>query len=573
MAGEVRRGVPKGYFVRRMTTALKSFIDGNALPVAGLIYLLLALAGARTGGAQVLETQSSELTVDDQAMSNSRLRQLRGAPTDGFLLRSTSSLLEHTDTTGIPGWRRLSPSARFIFNTGMPVSANDGPLWAGRGPSTITTFGARYARGRLRVVIAPQLVLASNSDWHVRDTVVFWSPHPAPARASRAYTFSWYQGQFSIDLPLRYGDRAVRIIDPGQSSIYLKLGRTDVGAGTENQWWGPGIRNALVLSNTAPGFFHFFLRSGRPWQTRVGSVEWRWIVGGLAESRYFDAIPDNDLRSLSAAAVTLQPWFSRNLTLGASRSVMGTATGWGQVPLRWFEVFHGTDRTTEQLAWDDPGSPGGREQIMSLFFRYVMPAAGSEVYWEWGRTELPASLRDFLVAPNHTQGYTVGVQWSRPIAREGARFRVQGEITTLEQSATFRDRPIGTWYSSRRVVQGYTHRGQMLGAAIGPGSSAQWLALDYLAPAWALGAYGGRTRWNEDIHSVYNWPDYMQYCNHDVSVYGGVRAERQSRLGRVLGDLEISNRMTAYFQRAGCFPPTFRDIRNVGLKVTFIPNR
>ncbi len=515
----------------------------------------------------------TEITVDDAAVNRSRLLQITGAPTDGFLLRSTGSMLERAESTAAAGWRRLPLSTRIVLNTGMPVSANDGPLWAGHGPSTITTFGLRLANGPLRIVLAPQLVLSANTDWHVRDTVRFWSPNLGQGRVGRAYAFSWYQGQFSIDLPLRFGDRPRTFIDPGQSSMYLKLRKLDVGAGTENNWWGPGIRNALVLSNTAPGFFHFFLRSGRPWETRLGSVEWRWIVGGLQESQYFDTIPDNDLRSLSAAAITLQPWFSRNLTLGASRSVMGTATGWGEVPLRWFEVFHGTERTTEQLAWDDPGTPGGREQIISLFFRYVMPAAGSELYWEWGRTELPSSLRDFLVAPNHTQGYTVGFQWSRPMVREGARFRAQGENTTLEQSATFRDRPLGTWYAGRRVVQGYTHRGQMLGASIGPGSSSQWLALDYLAPNWALGAYGGRTRWNEDIHSVYNWPDYMQYCNHDVSVYGGIRGERQGRLGRVVGDLEISNRMTAYFQRAGCFPPTFRDIRNVGLRITLIPNR
>jgi hypothetical protein len=446
---------------------------------------------------------------------------------------------------------------------------NDGALWAGRGASSLASFGVRLAIGRLRAVIAPELIVTSNADWTVVDSTRFGVPGTPPERSGGGYAFPWYAGPYSIDIPTRFGANPIRRGSAGQSALYLTGGRFEVGVATENQWWGPGERNALILSNNAAGFPHVFARSARPWATPLGRVEWRWIVGGVEESDYFDTTTTNDLRSLSALGVTLQPGRSRNLTIGFARSVMGTATGWEEIPLRWLEVFHNTGYPNEVAFGDSALYPGGREQLMSLFARYVMPKVGAEVYGEWARTEMPHSLRDFLVAPNHTQGYTIGLGWSREAWRDDGILRVQGEITTVEQSATFRDRPLGIWYTSRGVIQGYTHRGQSLGAAIGPGSSAQWLAFDYFLSSWAAGIYGGRIRWNEDMRSLYGWPDFQQTCTHDVTLYWGARAERRWRRAFVAADLTLGNRINAFFQvGSGCGGNNIRDIRNNTLALT-----
>lgn len=508
-------------------------------------------------------------TVDGDAVVRWRLQQLQGAPTHGFMVRSTSSVLASLGGEE-SRYSVLRPVSQLVINSAMPLSMNDGPLWAGQGVNSITTAGVRFSAGPLRVVLAPQFVLSANSDWNVRDTTLWWSPDPAPGRVGRDYTLSWYQGRFSIDLPLRFGNGARAFLDPGQSSIYVNPGPIELGAATENNWWGPGIRNALVLSNNAPGFLHLFVRSAAPWRTAVGSFEWRWLAGALEESEYFDTNPDNDTRSLAALAVVLQPRFSANLTVGATRSVMANAAGHGAALGRWFDVFRRTGRSEPALTWDDTTTTGGREHIIALFARYVMPGAGAEVYGEWGRTAL-ASGRDLLIAPNHTQGYTLGMQWSRPLRSEESRLQVQAEVTTVEQGATFRDRPVGTWYASRRVVQGYTHRGEMLGAAIGPGSSAQWLAVDYFTPRSSIGGYVGRTRWNEDIRSVVEWPDYMQYCNHDVSTYFGVRGSRPGPWGTVAADFSYAKRINSFFQVASCFSPGRRDLGNATLRLTIVP--
>jgi hypothetical protein len=198
-----------------------------------------------------------------------------------------------------------------------------------------------------------------------------------------------------------------------------------------------------------------------------------------------------------------------------------------------------------------------------------MPESGVEAYAELGRTDLPKSFRDFLLYPSHTIGYTLGLQWNKPQGRT----RVQAEVTTLEQSSSFRDRPIGSWYTSRRVIQGYTNQGQALGAAIGPGSSSQWLAWDYLPPSWRGGIYLGRIRWNEDMRSVYHWPSYLEYCNHDVSYFVGGRAGAHTRLGFVSADFTIAKRINAFFQlQSSCSEPiSVRDIRNNTLSLSFAP--
>jgi hypothetical protein len=514
----------------------------------------------------------SAVPVIGDSVDRQRLAQLDGGNTDGFMLRSLSSLTRDEAVSRGNGIRLFAPRVHVISNSNIPFSMNDGPMWAGRGVSSAAMLGLELRLSALRLVVLPEFIAEENRYWPIRDTVRFFPPDTPPERSGGGYVFPWYAGPYSVDLPLRFGNEGSTRLDPGQSSLTVGAGPVEVGMASENQWWGPGIRNALVLSNNAPGFPHLFIRSARPWESRLGAVELRWLVGGLRESEFFDTTSTNDLRSLSAFAVTFTPRRWSNLTVGMSRSMMGTASGWGDVWVRWFEAFHPTRGVWSNVPNDSTLASGGREQISTLFARWVAPSSGFEAYAEWGRTELPRGVRDFLEHPNHTQGYTLGLQWKRGSLSDGA-FRLQSEITMIEQSATFRNRPIGSWYTSRRVIQGYTNKGQSLGAAIGPGASSQWIAGDYLKPGWSLGAYFGRIRWHEDVRSVYGWPAYLAYCNHDVTVLGGVRGGARGRWGSVYADATTSQRLNAFFQvQSGCPQPESRiDVRNGTLSVTFAP--
>jgi hypothetical protein len=443
----------------------------------------------------------------------------------------------------------------------MPFSQNYGALWAGNGPSTRTLLGLKLESQRSRLIFAPEIILSANADWVLRHD--FYAPDLPPDRSP--YDLPYYVGAFAIDQPMRFGNKPIGRLDLGETTALVSVRRTEFGFSNENEWWGPGIRNAIVLSNNAPGFPHLFLRSARPLQTRFGGVEFRWIVGGLTESGYFDTVSTNNTRSLAAIAATLQTRWDPNLSFGFARAVYGTTTGWAQVPGRLFDVFARTSRTKFASVKKD--------QLFTLFGRWVFPNDGVELYGEWGRLELQPSLRDILVSFNHTQAYTLGLQWRGGSWRDG-NFRVQGEITQLEQSATFRDRPSPSWYTSTRVVQGYTNRGEMLGASIGPGSQSQFVGLDYLKNDWRFGTFAGRIRWNEDVHDNFGFPAYASYCNQDVSMYGGLRGARTGRLGSITVDLTIQNRLNAFFQNAGGCPDDRKlDIHNNTLSVSFTPGR
>ena len=100
------------------------------------------------------------------------------------------------------------------------------------------------------------------------------------------------------------------------------------------------------------------------------------------------------------------------------------------------------------------------------------------------------------------------------------------------------------------MVQGYTNEGQMLGGGLGPGSSAQWVAADYMRQRWQLGLNFGRQRFNNDAFFVQANPNR---CFHDVMVYPGMRAQINTRYLKVGFEASKVVRYNAFFQRVrGC---------------------
>jgi hypothetical protein len=461
-------------------------------------------------------------SIDDDL----RLRQLLAAsPTDGYLIRSTSfpAAVVRQGVRRL-AWRPLLPRIETTWNSEIASSFNNGGMWAGRGLSARIVGGAAARSGPFTVVLAPELSRSFNRDFEFVDSrVPGLSPMIPP----------WRTGGGSADLPLRFGTEPFTTIFPGESSLTVDIGPVSAGFATESQWWGPGIRNALVLSSNAPGIPHGFLRTARPLATPAGDIEGKWITGTLTESLFFDDDPANDYRFLSAFVLTLRPVWTPQLTVGFSRAVYGNLD-------RPSSVFgHALDAVTR---WDQREVPGDElsrnrsEQISALFWRWVLPAGGVEAYGEWARTELPVDLRDLLLAPYHSQGYTLGLQWLSREAGPG-RLRVQAELTNLESSEKIGGRPSRGFYSSSRVPQGYTHRGQVVGASIGPGSSSQWIAADFIGARAHVGLFGSRVRWDDD--AFYTRPVRDRHLAHDVSFIAGVRG------GLRLGGTEV----TAEFMR------------------------
>ena len=561
----------------------KSWFEKPLLATVIAIVAIAAIASsvaAQLPRDSLLDYVQPLILVTGTPSDQLRLDQLRGkANLDGYLIRSPSSMNDKLPGKGLLRFAVIAPEYYAVNNSEIPFSANDGAVWGGRGTSSRVLIGLRIEAGPLSIIAAPEFLDFQNNYWMLRDTVKFYAPPIIPERQGGGFVSPYYIAPYSIDLPLRMGPKPIQRHDAGQSTAMLTLRGTSFGISNENQWWGPGIKNAIVLSNNAAGFPHIFIRTARPWRNRLGSLEARLLVGGLTESKWFDTTQANNLRSISSFAFTFRPAAQKNLVVGGARSVYATNRGgWDRIPGRLFDAFVATGRPNNRPLGDSSLTPGGRDQLFSFFGRYVFPDDGLETYVEWARYEWPISLRDLFVAPNHTQAYTLGLQWTRPIPYRDGSVRIQGEVTTLEQSATFRDRPLGSWYTSRRVIQGYTQRGESLGAFIGPGASSQWLAADYMEPHWSFGIFGERIRWNEDVHDTRGFPYYQGYCVHDISLLPGARATAGGRFGYISADVTYGNRLNAYFQeQSGCIVQNGRhDIRNRTISLTigsFTPGR
>jgi hypothetical protein len=498
------------------------------------------------------------VTLGTEADERARLSQIAGnSPSDWFLIRSASRLTARADTSRGPHVGVLMPQVRAVHNSAIPYSLNDGALWAGRGWSGEVTAGISGRVGQVRFIAAPSLVHEDNSPFQV----IPFPQNATPRRSVWANPF--HPIPESIDLPLRFGDEVRQRLDAGQSSLSVEVPYVSFGIANENVWWGPAAQNAIVLSNNAPGFPHAFVQTRTPIQTRVGRFDSQWILGQLRESAFFDTISTNDTRALSGLVVTWTPPGDDGLTFGFSRIVMSTRDSKAFPIDATYDVFrlvgHSIVDTTSRIY------TSGNEQIFSLFGRLVAPRAGLEVYAEWARFEEPNSLRDLMEFPGHSQGYTLGLQWARPLSQQRT-FRLHGEVSYLEPDPSLRVRPVAITYTSHSVPQGFTHRGKTLGAAIGPGASSQWITGDVFAPRWRLGAYLERIRWDNGVLFEPIVPDFKR---QDVTLLAGLRGSVSWRGMSLLLDFAHAARFDYLFQAYALSPGKTGGIDLINNTVSF----
>ena len=534
----------------------------------------------------VEDTRAAPLVlVSDPTVDRDRLRELIGnAEPNRHLLRAASQLTPRIDNETGASVRLLAPDVEWVRNSDLAFSLNQGTLWAGRGNNVRLRTGFQADWGRVSLIVAPEWTHSQNRDFDFPDLRVA----PWAHRRGNSFADPWHVRPNSIDQPIRFGDTSFSTIHSGQSTLAVRVGAATLGLSTENEWWGPGIRNAIVLSDNAPGFGHFFVRTGQPISTPIGTFQGRLLLGALRESRYFDDFSSNNTRSFSGFAMTWQTPGLEGLALGVTRAVYRPVDGTGDVLPHLFDAFlsfpgRPTDVPVtlrkgngDVTRVPDPKRRTGPDHIYSLFGRWVFPRSGVEVYGEYSRTEFPASFRDLLEAPGHTQGYTLGLQWARALRGGQGAFRLQTEHTYLERSTTFRDRPVGTYYTSRRVPQGYTNQGRVLGAAIGPGASSHWLALDYFGPSWEVGLFGERVRWNHDALldlPVIPFTERL-WCKNDVTLRGGIRGGASTPIGRFSTSLSTGTRLNVFFQHftvcgRSPIPPAVIDINNTTLELKY----
>lgn len=393
------------------------------------------------------------------------------------------------------------------YNTHNPYGWNDGAMIPAAGYQTLFSAGVFVKYKFLTIQLQPEFVYAQNKNFdgftQANNEAAVWS--------------AWYYVHNSTDLPERFGASSYKKLFPGQSSIRLNFDPVSLGLSTENLWWGPGVRNSIIMSNTATGFPHLTLNTTRPVKSPIGSFEAQLISGKLVGSGYSALVPGqpnnhdalykakpNDWRYLSGLVVTYHPKWVPGLFLGLSRTYQVYRNDMGHTFKDYFPVFsaYAKDATYDPVLGNSTEDAAKRDQLSSIFARWFFTGAQAEVYVEYGKNDHNWDIRDLFLDPEHSRAYIIGMKKLFKVGSYADEYMQVGvEVTQLSQSANdLAIRNGGIWYTHSQIKSGYTNRGEVLGAGIGPGGGLQTLDVSWFKGMKRIGLQFERYEHDADLY-------------------------------------------------------------------------
>jgi hypothetical protein len=374
--------------------------------------------------------------------------------------------------------------------------------------------------GILNIQFKPEFVRAANKQFSTFP-IIWYNTN------NQRLVQSFFDLVNGIDAPERFGRVPINKFYPGQSKITLSYKGFEAGVSTENLWWGPSIRNSIMMSNSAPGFLHWTFNSSRPVKTPVGSFEWQLIGGKLTQSGYapldtgmFDQgdglwVPKPKLnRYLSAFTVNWQPKWIHGFFVGVTgfnylnkdeafdkRSILKKA----------LPVFFRSSQESNTIEAGD-----SQDFAYSLYFRQLLTKYNAEIFFEVARNDRFSDFVDFLSEPEHSVAYTIGGSKIFKL-NDDRGIQVKMELTKLENSPTYLVRATPNWYVHPTDPRdGYTNQGRYVGAGIGPGSNSFMTDISYFKGLNSIGINLERIAHNNDLYyNIYsgtgtfnaNWVD------------------------------------------------------------------
>ncbi len=369
------------------------------------------------------------------------------------------------------------------FNSNHPYNRNNGTMIPNRGYQHIFSLGIYTKIGPLNITIKPEHHYAENKIFDG-----FWEDH-RDVIWERRYLL-WNR----IDLPERHGSKRHNDVFIGQSSISLNFKNLSLGISNENLWWGPSIRNSIMMSNHSRGFKHIKFKTIKPIETKIGSFEWELISARLENSGHkpsgFDRtnagrpiyipkinqiLETDDWRYMQALMLSYSPKWIEGFSIGYMRwaqfysaLVEGKYT-WMSGNTNYFPIFSNLFRKNDQNVSHEEQT----DQAAGLFFRWLWKESNAEIYTEYHFNDSKVNFRDLLLDSRHARAFTIGLQ---KIFKKNS-LKLSFEWTQMEQSGGRLLRDAGSWYAHMFVYDGFTNRGEVIGSGIGPGSNSQYISI------------------------------------------------------------------------------------------------
>ncbi|HET6229994.1 MAG TPA: capsule assembly Wzi family protein [Longimicrobiaceae bacterium] len=402
----------------------------------------------------------------------------------------------------------IRPRVQLIGNSAFPYGRNDGPVWAGKGATAAVEAGFWIRRGPVSLTADPMVFVAQNASFALQPTGVAGASPFADPLAPRF-----------VDQPQRFGNGAYWRVDPGQSTLRIDAGPVALGVTTASQQWGPAVEMPLILGSNAPGIPRAFLGTSHPLNVGIGRVHAQVVWGDERQSAYSPAHGDTARRFMTGGAAVFTPRGIPGLEMGASRFFHFASPDYSASEvLRVFQsllksgVAHSDTLTSDGGDGSDPDN-----QLASVFFRWVLPHSGFEVYGEYAKEDHNFNLRDLTLEPDHDAAYELGFRrvWARS---DRSWVALRGEVMNAQINHLDQSRTQTRWYIHTREVQGHTVLGQVLGSPAAFGGAGSVVAVDW---------YGRRGR---TTASWYRAARDERFSGPDSDVTHALEVERVSFL-------------------------------------------
>jgi len=387
---------------------------------------------------------------------------------DSFILNHSSFKKNQINQDLLPGKIYYYPLLLdYSNNTSRPFGWGDGAMIAAKGGQSRVSSGVFLKTKFFQANLQPEWIRAANKPYKTTGTYGF--------NSNKVYN------KFFL----------------GQSYAQVNMGPLAAGFSNENLWWGPGQYNALIFSNNAPGFGHLHFSTRRPIKTPVFDVEFQFIAGGLDQDSLLNSeilrqnpgFYDAKWRYLNGMVLSLQPKIVPGLFIGFSR-VMQFYSPTLKNKTPFFERY--LPSVTEffkkkiNTQADAPNQDDSRDQQASVFMRMLFPKEQFEFYFEYGLNDFKDNTRDLVQDAQHAGAYIVGFK-KIVGSRNAKQLSISGELVQMAQSPVYIVRNAGNWYEHVRMIQGFTHMNQILGAGSGIGNNVQMIHIEQLQNANRIG--------------------------------------------------------------------------------------
>lgn len=468
------------------------------------ILILFFILNTKTIFSQVISTNEIQL------MDTLRVQELINKSTNSnisYLLRSTKLYYNNIDINTSKNFRILNTFFKYDNqnNSFLPISFNDGNFFPARGWQERYSVGLNIKFGIFDINYQPEKIIVENKpqEFFAGDVGNYWARY-----------YQLVRNNIDDFRSVGFGNK-IDTTTFGQSYIGLNFGKISLGATNQNLWWGPGIRNSLIFTNSAAGFQHLYLSSTKPIETPFGNLEFNGIIGRLEPTRFED--PDDpfmrtmweggiaqkklNTRTIKAFTLNLQPNFFKNFYIGYAFS----------------RQLYQNDKNIFDIKYSFFSKDQPKMDLGVLMFRVMLPKNHAEFYGELGQPEKAPWPWKFFGDSVRT-GFVIGLRKFVPLKNKNFIFEFSTEfvqLSLMNPRLIFNADPradgpqFNSWYTSPIIRQGYSNDGQLLGSNIGPGSNSQFLSIAFRYKKNRIGFNFEKITYNYDFYYFNYLSDFI----------------------------------------------------------------